>query len=148
MTIDIPTHFSTTLEFAGGPVGTLVMSFDTPKTDLPNLVIHGTEGTLNVCDPNWFDKPCHFKPAGADSFEPLPMNHAIGRARGTGVADLVTAIRSGREHRANGKLAHHVIEVMEGAVIFPAKGRHVIIESTCDRSAPLPAGLGKSEIDD
>ena len=147
ISVEIPTHFSTTMEFAAGPVGTLVMSFDTPHTDLPNIVIHGTKGTLNVCDPNRFDDPCHFKPAGGDAFEPLPLNHATGRARGTGVADLATAIRSGRAQRAGGQLAHHVIEVMEGAVISPTEGRHVTIASTCERPAPLPTALGQSELD-
>lgn len=145
--VEIPTHFSTTIEFSGGPVGTLVMSFDTPHTDLPNIVIHGTKGTLNVCDPNRFDDPCFFKPAGADTFEPVPMAHATGRARGTGVADLAAAVISGRAHRASGQLAHHVIEVMEGAVRSPAEGRHIPIESTCERPAPLPADLGQSEMD-
>jgi len=145
--VEISTHFSTTLEFSGGPIGTLVMSFDTPHTDLPNIVIHGTKGTLNVCDPNRFDDPCFFKPAGADKFEPVPMAHATGRARGTGVADLAAAVISGRAHRASGQLAQHVIEVMEGAVRSPAEGRHVTIESTCERPKPLPAGLNQSELD-
>ena len=75
------------------------------------------------------------------------MTHATGRARGTGVADLATAVISGRPHRASGHLAHHVIEIMEGAVKSPAEGRHIPIESTCERPAPLPCSLGQSELD-
>lgn len=146
--VEIPTHFSTTLEFSGGPVGSLVMSFDTPKSDLPNIIIHGTQGTLKVCDPNRFDDPCFFQPTRGEKFEPVEVEHATGRARGTGVADLARAIRSGREHRASGHLAHHVIEVMEASVRSPAEGRHIAIESTCDRPAPLPADLGSSQMDD
>lgn len=146
--VEIPTHFSTNMEFASGPIGTLVMSFDTPHTDLPNIVIHGTKGTLNVCDPNRFDDPCFFKPAGAEKFEAVPMTHATGRARGTGVADLAASVLSGRPHRASGHLAHHVIEIMEAAVRSPAEGRHISIESTCDRPAPLPSALGQSEVDE
>lgn len=145
--VDIPTHFSTTLEFAEGPVGTLVMSFDTPKSDLPNIIIHGTKGTLKVCDPNRFDDPCFFQAAGTETFEPVESLHATGRARGTGVADLAQAIRSDRMHRANGHLAHHVIEVMEAAERSPAEGRHIAIESICDRPAPLPENLPASQID-
>ena len=33
-------------------------------------------------------------------------------ARMIGVIDMVSAIRSGRMHRANGALAYHVLEVM------------------------------------
>lgn len=145
--VEVPTHFSTTLEFSSGPVGTMVMSFDTPKTDLPNIIIQGTKGTLKVCDPNRFDDPCFFQAAGSNTFEVLPMTHAEGRARGTGVTDLAQAIRSGRPHRASGELAHHVIETMEAAVRSPAEGRHLSIQSTCERPAALPAALLGNQID-
>jgi len=145
--VDVPTHFSTTLEFASGAIGTMVMSFDTPKIDLPNIVIFGTEGNLRVCDPNTFDLPCALAPAGSTAFEDVPMSHATGRARGTGVSDLAHAIRSGRPHRANGQLGHHVIEVMTAATESSTLGRHIVIESTCDRPSPLPAALASNQMD-
>lgn len=146
--VEVATHFSTTLEFSSGPVGTLVMSFDTPKTTLPNLIIHGTAGTLRVCDPNRFDDPCAFAPAGSLEFQDLPMSHVTGRGRGTGVADLAHALRSGRPHRANDVLAHHVVEIMAAAVESSRAGRHVAVTSTCERPAPLPAHLPASRMDD
>src|SRR5690606_36235991 len=118
-----------------------------PKTTLPHLLIHGTAGTLRVCDPNWFDLPCHLAPAGSLEFAEVPMTHAVGRARGSGVADLATALRSGREHRANGRLAHHVVELMEAATRSGAEGRHISIDSTCDRPAALPTDLPGSEFE-
>jgi predicted dehydrogenase len=145
--VDVPTHFSTTLEFASGAVGTMVMSFDTQKIDLPHMVIFGTKGNLRVCDPNHFDLPCAFAPAGSTDFEPIPMTHQAGRARGTGVSDLANAIRSGREHRTNGHLAHHVIEVMEAATRSSTLGRHIVLESTCKRSVPLPPELPSNQMD-
>ncbi|MCF3649264.1 Gfo/Idh/MocA family protein [Synoicihabitans lomoniglobus] len=148
VTVDIPTHFSTTLEFSGGPIGTMVMSFDTPKTNLPNIVIHGTAGTLRVCDPNRFDDPCFFSPAGSDKFDPVPMTHAEGRGRGSGVADIGHALRSGRPHRTDGRLAHHVVELMEAATRSSDEGRHITIESTCDRPAPVPANIASSVFED
>ncbi len=145
--VEVPTHFSTTLEFVSGPIGTLVMSFDVPKTTLPHLVIHGTAGTLRVCDPNWFDLPCQLAPAGSLDFAEVPMTHALGRGRGSGVADLATALRSGRAHRASGELAHHVVELMEAATRSGAEGRHITIASRCDRPAALPPTLAGGEFD-
>ncbi len=145
--VEVPTHFSTSLEFASGPVGTMVMSFDTPKIDLPNIVVFGTKGNLRVCDPNHFDLPCALAPAGSTTFEPVPMTHAIGRARGTGVSDLANAIRSGRAHRTRGDLAHHVIEVMEAATRSSTEGKHISIQSTCTRPAPLPTDLPSNQMD-
>jgi len=146
--VEIPTHFSTTLEFANGPVGTFVTSFDTPKMDLPHLIVQGTAGTLKVGDPNQFDAPCFFQAAKSDKFEPVEAAHSTGRGRGTGVADLARAIQSGRPHRANGQLAHHVIEVMEAALRSPVEGKHIAMASTCERPAPLPADISANEMDD
>ena len=140
--VDIATHFSTTLEFASGVPATLFMSFDTQKIpSLPNIMLLGTKGNLRVCDPNWFDETCSFAPAGSDEFEPVENKHTTGRGRGSGVADLADAIRSGRLHRANGTLAHHVVEVMEAATRSSQEGRHIAIESTCERPAPVPSDL-------
>ncbi len=147
ITVDVPTHFSTTLEFASGPIGTLVMSFDVPRTTLPHLVIHGTEGTLQVCNPNRFDDPCFLAPAGSTDFTAVPQTHALGRARGSGVADLAAALRSGREHRANGQLAHHVVELMEAATRSGTEGRHLTITSTCPRPPALPTDLPSNDFE-
>lgn len=146
-----PTHYSTTLEFASGAVGTLVMSFDTHRYPLPNIVIFGTEGNLRVPDPNHFDGTVQLVPANrreGDAFSEIAPKHALGRGRGTGVADLAHALRSGREHRANGRLAHHVVEVMEASARSPVEGRHITIQSTCERPAPVPPEVPASRLDD
>ena len=35
-----------------------------------------------------------------------------GNSRGIGVADMAEAIRQGRQHRANGEMAYHVLDIM------------------------------------
>lgn len=147
--VDVPTHYSTTLEFAGGPVATLVLSFDVPKMpELPNILVFGTKGILKVCDPNRFDDLCFFAPTGSTEFAPVENLHATGRGRGSGVSDLARALRSGREHRASGKLAHHVVEVMEAGDRSAREGRHITIASSCERPAPLPADLPANAFED
>ena len=64
-----------------------------------------------------------------------------------GVIDMVSAILSGRTHRANGALAYHVLEVMLAFDKSSETGEHVVIESTTERPAPLPLGLNEWEID-
>lgn len=149
--VETPTHYSTTLEFTAGAVGTLVMSFDTHRFPLPNLVVFGTDGNLRVPDPNHFDGLVQLGRAGAreaSDYTDVAVTHATGRSRGSGVADLAHALRSGRPHRANGELAHHVIEVMAGAARSPVEGRHIPITSTCKRPAAVPAALPASVFDD
>lgn len=145
--VEVATHYSTSLEFASGAVGTLVMSFDTHPYPLPNLVVYGTEGTLRVPDPNTFDGPVQISRLGSKEFTDVPWTHALGRSRGSGVADLAAALRSGRLHRAHGRLAHHVVEVMEAADRSAAEGRQVSIESSCDRPAAVPADLAADQFE-
>jgi hypothetical protein len=65
----------------------------------------------------------------------------LGRSRGSGVADLASAVAAGRPHRASGELAHHVIEILEAADRSNREGIHILLHSTCERPAPLPADL-------
>jgi predicted dehydrogenase len=149
--VDTPTHYSTTLEFTAGATATLVMSFDTTRFPLPNLIVFGTEGNLRVPDPNHFDGVVQLGRAGAREaadYVDVPCAHATGRARGTGVADLAHAMRSNRAHRANGKLAHHVVDVMEAAARSPVEGRHIALSSSCERPAAVPASVPASRLDD
>ena len=60
---------------------------------------------------------------------------------------MVSAIRSGRTHRANGTLAYHVLEVMLAFDKSSETGEHVRIESTTERPDPVPLGLNEWEID-
>ena len=148
--VEVPTHYTGALEFANGVGATVVMSFDTwPGPALPCIAVYGTEGTLEVPDPNWFDGTVRLFKPGAKVAQEVPLTHAAGRSRGTGVADLAYAIlRPGREHRANGALANHVVEVMEAFEQSSITERHIRISSTCAQPAMLPAGLAPNVLDD
>lgn len=139
--VGVSTHYSTSLAFASGAMATLVMSFDAYPYPLPNILVFGTEGTLRVPDPNVFDGVVQLRGRDSDEFRDVPFTHALGRARGSGVADLAAALRSGRPHRANGQLAHHVVEAMEAADRSAAEQRHVAITSSCERPAAVPVEL-------
>lgn len=145
--VDVLTHYGTTLEFASGPIGTLTMSFDVPKLDMPHLVIHGTKGNLVVGDPNHFDSPCLFAPHGTREPEEIPMTHATGRLRGSGAADFAAAIRTARPHRASAELANHVLDIMASAEAAATGGQIEALESSCERPVALPAELAAGEMD-
>ena len=48
----------------------------------------------------------------------------------------------------SGNLALHVLELMERAIASSDTGRHQLIESRCQRPAPLPPGLADDETGD
>lgn len=141
MKVEIPTHIASVLDFHSGPIATLVTSFDVQATSLPNIELYGTEGTLRVPDPNTFGGPVLIKRAGAEEWSEVPILHGSTEpGRGTGVADMANAIQTGRPHRASGQLAYHVLDLMHGVHDASREGRHIELQSTCERPAPLSTG--------
>lgn len=140
--VEVPTHVSAVLEFSGGPVGTLVTSFDVVGHRLPRIEVYGSEGTLSVPDPNTFGGPVFLLRRGEKDWEEIPL--AFGyeeNSRGLGVADMANALKTGRDHRANERVAYHVLDVMHTISDAAESGRHLEIGSTMSRPDPLPAGL-------
>jgi predicted dehydrogenase len=141
------THLAGVMDFAGGASATIVTSFDVWNYPLPQIVVFGTESTLEVPDPNWFVGPVRLRAKDGKSYEDVALTHTDDRARGTGVADLAYAIRSGRPHRAQGDMGNHVLEVIEAFGKSSVAGQHVTIASTCARPEPLPLGLAPNVLD-
>ena len=143
--VNVTTHLTGVLEFENGTIVTTIMSFDMWRQSLPCIEIYGEIGSMTVPDPNGFGGPVNVCPAGGDWEQEeirFPNN-----ARMIGVIDMVSAILSGRGHRANGALAYHVLEVMCAFDKSSETGEHVFIESTTERPDPVPLGLKEWEID-
>jgi predicted dehydrogenase len=146
--VNTATHVAGVLDFAGGAVGTIITSFDVWSANLPRIEIYGTEGSLSVPDPNTFGGPVRVRRAGASEWSEVPLSHSFAKnSRGLGVADMASAIRSGRAHRASGELAFHVLDLMHAFHDASREGRHVEVQSTCDRPAPFPLGLSDRDVD-
>jgi len=146
--VEIPTHVAGVMDFASGPVATIITSFDVWSHGLPRIEIYGSEGTLSVPDPNTFGGSVVVRRAGAKEANEIPHTHSIEVGRGIGVADMAYALRSGRPHRVSGDLAYHVLDLMHSFHDASANGRHVEVASTVSRPAPLPMGLIPGRLDD
>ncbi len=146
--VEVPTHITGVMDFANGAVGTITTSFDVCGSEVPWIEIFGTEGTLSVPDPNAFGGVPKIKRMGADDWSGMPLTHAYAEnARGIGPADMAAAIATGRPHRANGELAYHVLDIMHAFQDASDQGKHIELESTCERPAPLPTGLLNGMLD-
>jgi predicted dehydrogenase len=144
--VETPTHLTGVMEFANGAVATIIQSFDMWRHSLPMVEVYGSEGSLNVPDPNGFGGPVKIaKPKAA--WEEVPLTHRTDLARGSGLADMAQGIATGRPHRASGELAFHVLEIMAAFEEASTSGRAVEIKSTCERPAALPVGLNLGELD-
>lgn len=145
--VEVPTHVAGLLEFASGAIGTIITTFDVKASQLPRLEIYGSEASLSLPDPNTFGGPVRVRSATDSDWQEVPLTHIYTEnSRGLGVADLADALRSGREHRANGQLAHHVLDIMQAFHEASATGQHVDLTSTCERPAALPLGLEPGQV--
>ena len=136
--VEVPTHLAAVLDFSSGAIATLVTSFDVWASEMPLLEIYGSEGSLSLPDPNTFGGPVRIKSAGDDAWRDVAITRPYTEnSRGLGLADMATGLRGGAPHRANGDLAYHVLEVMHAVETASREGRHVEIESRCERPALL-----------
>lgn len=148
ITVETPTHITGMIEFQYGAVATMVMSFDVWRATLPCIEIHGTDGSLNVPDPNTFGGDVRlFQPEDTD-WRMVPSVHAYGnQSRGLGLADMASAIQSGRPHRANGTLAYHVLDIMQAFLDSGETHARVKLERCRERPSPMPTGLRDGQTD-
>ncbi len=141
ITVSTPSHVTGALVHASGAISTLVMSFDGTATRAANIEVHGTEGSLTVPDPNRFTGPVSLA-TPQDSWRDLPVSAGYrGAARGYGLADLHWSGAFAGEPtagRAQGALAFHVLEVMEGVLEAAREGHSVTMTSTVARPDAVP----------
>jgi predicted dehydrogenase len=149
MEVEVPTHVAGVIDLVSGPVATLITSFDVQATWLRSVEIHGSEGTLALPDPNGFGGPVRIRRPADSEWEEVPLTHANQtQSRGIGLGDMVRAIQKDRPHRASAELANHVLDLMESCVRASELGQHVALTTSCERPAPLPAGLPDDSFDD
>jgi predicted dehydrogenase len=141
--VEVPTHLAAVLDFASGPIATLVTSFDVWASKVPKLEIYGSHGSLGLPDPNTFAGPVRIRGADDDTWRVVPVTRPYTKnSRGLGLADMAAGLHGGvlQAHRASGELAHHVLEVMHAVETASREGQHIAIASRCERPAPLDEG--------
>lgn len=146
--INVTTHLTGMIEFHCGAIITVITSFEVYKHGHTPIEIYGSEGSLQVSDPNTFDGPVRVFRNGYEDWKSVPLSHIYSEnSRSIGVADMAYAMQSGRKHRANGELANHVLEIMLAFDVSSQLGRKTEMTTTCERPNPLPLGLERGELD-
>ncbi|MDL5055363.1 Gfo/Idh/MocA family oxidoreductase [Oscillatoria laete-virens NRMC-F 0139] len=145
--VEVPTHYSGTLEFHCGVIVTVVMSFDVWEHGHSPIEIYGTQGSLKVPDPNSFEGPVSLHQSGRRGWSDYPLTHGYAdNMRSIGAADMIDAIQQGRPHRCSLEMAFHVLDVMHSFEESSSTGRTVEILSTCPQPSALPVGLCNGEL--
>lgn len=155
--VDTPTNINAILAFANGAQITLGASWDVWRHGHPNSIeLYGETGTMLVPDPNFFAGKIAYSDKGGDFTEVDSAGDPFGahnwpwagpftRAnyRMLGVADLIDAAAKDREPRCSGRMAAHVVEVMEAILTAAIERSFVKVKSSVERPAPLPASEAK-----
>jgi predicted dehydrogenase len=135
--VEVPTHVSAMLQFESGASSHSVFSFESPRLRMGFVEITGTEGTLELPDPNYFDGDLKLWRAGAGEAETLPAT-GPANGRGMGVLDMARSLRAGVPHRAQGTLAYHVVDTLVSISESAETGTFVGVDSSAVISQALP----------
>jgi predicted dehydrogenase len=144
--VEVPTHLVGALEIGNGVIATVTMSFDIWAHHLPMLEIYGTEGSIECPDPNTFCGPVRVWTTKNKEWPDVPLTHNDKVGRGVGIADMSQAIKSRRQHRMNGELALHIVEIMESFHTSSNVGRKIVLKSKCRQPEAMPAGLALGQL--
>ncbi|MHA3979414.1 Gfo/Idh/MocA family protein [Halovulum sp. GXIMD14794] len=144
--VEIDSHVAAVLEFAQGAIVSMVMSFDVKAHSNGHIEIYGTEGSLSVSDPNRFDGPIRLASVDRE-WSDLDQTHCYGDGnyRGLGLADMANALAGGRQPRASGALAFHVLEIMEAISTACRTGAAVDLHSRPERPQPMASATLEQE---
>jgi predicted dehydrogenase len=151
--VNTPTNINAILAFQNGAQITLGASWDVWRHGHSNPIeLYGEDGTMLVPDPNFFGGIIAYSDRGGDFTEIATTDAPFGglnwpwagpftRAnyRMLGVADLIDAAAKDREPRCSGRIAAHVVDVMEAILSAAAEGIFVKVKSSVERPAPLSA---------
>jgi predicted dehydrogenase len=113
--VTVPSYVGALYEFRDGGVAQATFSFDSHLERAGVVEISGTEGSLIAPDPNMFGGVVEV--VRAEKGERVTVRSSVtvreGRAgRGIGPLDMARAIRDGGPHRANGRVALHVLDAL------------------------------------
>ena len=129
-TVDVPTHVVSLLRLESGAIATLTVSFEARDQYDSGLVVHGSEGSLELPDANDFGGEVRVRRGNGD-WSPFPYASRGGQeTRGIGLHDMLEAAREGRPHQASGTLGLHVLEAGVAALRSATGGRAVPVTTT------------------
>jgi predicted dehydrogenase len=140
-TIDVPDFYVAVLELESGLVVRLTATFYVTAGYQRGIELHGDDGMLWM--PTWDvanTRVLLSTTGSADDYAEVelvrPPYQGVDWARP--VADLAAAVREGRQPRASGEQAAHIVEILDAIDRSRREGGPVAVHSDFTRPAPLP----------
>lgn len=143
--VETPTTIHAVLKFESGAIITLLSSWDVHSSNHPIMELYGTEGTIDIPDPNFFGGDVTVTPRGGEPkvhswdhpFSVPNFEETMANYRGAGLADMALAITMERPHRCNDSFAAHVVEVMTAILEAGETGKVMTMTTRCTRPEVL-----------
>ena len=146
--VEVSTYVAGTVRYASGAFGTLFATFDVHYPTQAKLEIFGSEGTLEVPDPNTFGGPVRLYRQGMPGFMEIPLMYGYAEnSRGLGLADMSKALATGRPARADAQQIFHVLEAMESFEISAREERWIKLQSPYERRPAMVHPIVKGILD-
>ena len=152
--VGTPTTIHAILEFHNGAIITLGASWDVSSHGHHNIELYGTEGSVYVPDPNFFNGDVTVTDREGTKEKVTPWDHPFGKAnqdldkpspranyRNAGLADMMDSLETGRKARCDIDVALHAIDAMASILKAGETGQVITLSTTCDR----PAALGPDD---
>jgi predicted dehydrogenase len=127
--VEVQTNVFSILQFGDGQISQSSFSFDSTKMRSGVLEIHGTEGTLVLPDPNWYEGSLQIyrRDKIGEAPEEIFLDKEPGY-RGVGLVEMIRAIRSGREPEAGLALSGHIVQIIQAIEESSIIGEEVKIQ--------------------
>jgi predicted dehydrogenase len=129
-TVDVPTHVASVLRLESDAIATLTVSFEARGQYVSGLVVHGSEGSLELPDANEFGGELRIRHGKGDWSPVRYTSRGAQENRGIGLHEMLEAARHGRPHQASGELGLHVLDAALAALSSAADGRAVSVNSS------------------
>ena len=148
--VGTPTTIHAILEFHSGAIITLGASWDVSSHGHHNIELYGTEGSVYVPDPNFFNGDVTITDRAGTKEKVTPWDHPFGVAnqnldtptpranyRNAGLSDMLTAAETGRHARCDLDVALHAVDVMTSILKAGETHQVITLQTTCERPAAL-----------
>jgi predicted dehydrogenase len=128
-TVDVPTHAVAALQLDCGALATVTVSFEAFGQYASGLVVHGSGGSLELPDANFFGGAIRIRNGDGEWQQVQYESPGPKETRGLGLDEMLAAIREERPHRASGALGLHVLETALAALRSAEEGRTIEIDA-------------------
>ena len=150
--VEILTSVMFDVEFYNEAIIQGFISFDVENHERNHMELYGTKGSMIVPDPNMFGGPVIIsKELGSEWKNHSVEDRYLGKTniinstvrsneapkqanyRGVGLAEMIYAIENNLEHRCNGNLALHVLDLIESTIKSAETGKEIFLKTTCKK---------------